>query len=571
MVTRDNINQQIKDILIHHNGNIRIADHPQLVKDATSLGISEQNLSQLITSIYNSIDWKVYEVIDERLSTILNNSGGVIGEGDVRLIVEEVKEQVKPENTVSYLIDKVKKLGLEPRDRFPLDWNSFKNAWMTEYAWKKNQDTAVIWLDEKAASLEQMGDISYRKIEETKYAIRNTNALPPLVTLITKNAARNEEYMEIIQGEADLEKRYLRVIYHLNPSLPFRFNGKEYVNITLLLNDACTSAPSFWALVTVFRKNHIHIWVHESGSPEVNKLLTERSELIDLLSFLYKIDSNYPFYLLNTKYDSPLALVEDARSSGKHWHDLANAIDHGTIGVWFKETGHDVVTQQKQIKDYMERSGLFTDEERRKTVVQGMINIINGAAPLPKIECSTTSVLLPALEAGKPFEQVITMKLINEGFVKTSVYLENAVPGITINTISAVFHSQENAFQHDVVLTINPLLLVKDKQYECSLVINSIFEKITIPVAVKTVFPKKAFGITLLKYAFFLALFFGVVRYLFGAIIPGSSDISSDLSYLSFTDPGRFPAAALLILVPFLLLIAGLYYLVVIIKKAEKI
>lgn len=569
MATKESITQQIKDILIDQHGDIRLFEHPQLVNDAAAIGMNERELNVLINDINSKIDWTIYNVIDEKLSTLLNNNGGIIWEKDAQEIANEVKDHLRTENTISYLIDKVKHFGLEPRDRFPLDWSSFKNAWMTEHAWKKTQETAVIWLEEQATSLEKMGEISYRKIEETKYAIRNTNALPPLVTLVTKNAARNEEYLQIIQEEPDLEKRYLKVLYHLNPSLPFRFRNKEYTDIRSLLAEACSSSDSFWSLATVFENQHLQIWLLESSSDDIKQLLTHKPALHDFLLFIYKIDNKYPFYLYDIRYDTPFALAEDARSSSEHWPDIATAIDDGTIGIWLKETGYDLEIKQQEINAYLQQAGQFDEEDRRRTMVQGLINFIIKEAPIPHVAVDIASISLLELEAGKPFQQVIMMSLPNEGFVKVDLRLDNAAPGMSINISNAFFHSQANNRNQAMVFTADPLQLIKNKQYTCSIVISSLFKTITIPVTIKTVFPKKAFAFQLMKYGFIMGFFWGMVRYLLSLLIPGSF---ARKGYLSFDiNSDAIPGILFLSIFILLLLIIGLLGSIAIIKKKEKI
>lgn len=569
MVTKESITHQIKEILINQHGNIRVTEHPQLMKDAATLGLNERELSVLINNINSSIDWKIYDEIDEKLSEVLTNSGGIMREKDALAIAHEVKDHLRTEHTISYLIDKIKTFGLEPRDRFPLDWSSFRNAWMTEHAWKKTQDTAVIWLEEHATSLEKMGEISYRKIEETKYAIRNANALPPLVTLVTKNAARNEEYLQIIQDEPDLEKRYLKVLYRLNPALPFRFRNKEYSNIRSLLDDACSSSDAFWSLAKVFEDHHLQIWLKESSGDEIQKFIAYRNGFHDFLWFVYKIDNKYPFYLGDLRYDTPLALAAEARASREHWIDIADRIDNGTIEIWLKETGYDFEKKHKGITTYIQQAGHFDDMDRKRTLVQGLINFIIKDAPSPKVEVNVPYISLLELEAGKPFQQSIMMSLSTEGFVKVNIRMENAVSGMSIDGTNAVFHSQDYNRNHALMFTVDPLLLIKNKQYECSIIISSLFETITIPVTIMTVFPKKAFVFQLVKYALIMSAFFGIVRFLLTLIVPGSF---AQNGFLSFDiNIGDIPGIMFFAILILLLLIIGLLSSVAIIKKSEKI
>lgn len=569
MITLENIRQQITAIMTRQHGDFKLPEHPQLIKDAAEIGMSQRDLSQLANSIAGNLDWKIYEVMDDMLTAALDNHRGVLRDSDVHKIIGQVKDKLAPESALSYLIDKVIKLGLKPRDRIIPDWASFKNPWMTDEAWRRAEETTVVWLDENASTLEKMGEISYRKIVETKHAIRNTNALPPLVTLITKNSSKNEEYVNIIQDEPDLAKRYLRVLYHLNPSLPYRFEDKEYTSILALLQDACATSLSFWSLATAYRNKHIHIWLQESGQ-DAQKHLTDQGELTDFLSFLYKIDGQFPFYLGDSKFDTPLSLAADARASNRHWAAIAEAFERGTIRAWLAGTDHAPYNQDiDDMKATTAQLGYFDAAESNKAMVQGFINSVDATAVKPHIVSSVKAISMPALEAGNAVTQVIDLRLANEGFVKATVYMNSAVPGVSIDTTAVIFHSQENNTLQTVTLTIHPLQLVKNKQYEFSIAIESLYENIEIPVIIKAVFPRKVFLLQLAKYALIFALFFGGIRFLMDMIAPTRFNSGAYIPYSISND--SVPFLALLVVVPLLLLVVGLLFATRLIKKYEKI
>jgi hypothetical protein len=570
MASVENLHLQIKDLLILNNGDVRITDHPHLVKDAAALQIDMRQLSHLINTIYNTINWKVYELIDQQLLDVVNNHG-IVTEKEANAIITHVQEELLSDNALSYIVGKLQKLGLKPRDSVQVDWTSFKNSWMTDDAWKKANETVVIWLGEKASTLEKLGEISFRKIEETKYAIKNTHALPPLITLLTKNSASHEEYAKIIQEETDLEKRYLRILYRLNPLLPFRFNGKEYQNIKALLDEACLSQQDFWNIVSVYKNGYLHIWVEET-SPNHKDKLTENKDANGFLTFLYKIDPGYPFFVQSVKYDSPALLAADARLTAARWFDISGALDNGGIHTWLNSLGkHEWLQQLAERKLLAERSGLYNDVERWKAAVQSLIDTAHEEPETPHIECNTQAIVFAELEAGKPVMQRINLQLLNEGFVKAGVHIENAAPGISVDKTNILLHSHEGITNTEITLTINPVHLVKDEVYKMKIVIQSIYQQIQIPLMVKAVFPKKAFVTQLVKYAVMVAAFFGLLRVLLQQILHTPGDASS-LTYLSFNlSENPLPFNPLAVLFPLALLVALTYYSVRVIKKLEKI
>lgn len=570
MISAEGLQQQIKELLILHNGNVRMADHPLLIKDARDLNIDARQLSHMVNDIYKSINWSAVELIDQKLLEAINNNAGIIKEKDANAILDEVKNDVDLQQATSYMISKLQKLGLQPRDRIPLEWTSFRNPWMTEEAWKKVNETSVYWLDEKVSTLERMGEISFTKIEETKYAIKNTHALPPLVTVLTRSSSAHEQYARIIQEERDLQNRYLRVIYRLNPSLPFRFKGQEYKDITALLSNACSSAQGFRNIIESYRNGHIHIWIEESY-PDHKLKLTVDNSLNGFLTFLYKMDPAYPFYINNNKYNSPAELVAEARRTIRPWQDIAIAIDNGNIYTWLRGLGkHNWIADMEASTLSVQSSGLYTPEEFWKASVQTLVNTIEAAAGSPLIESDTTEISLPALEAGVPVQFTIQLKLAGEGFVKAGIRVENEIPAISLSKTHCLFHSQENSISDEVTLTIDPVQLIKDEVYEFRVIIHTIFQEIEIPVSVKAVFPRKAFFFQLAKYAAILAIFFGCVRWMLDQMMSPRLHLPN-ANYMSGTDISEISLNPLAVIFPFTVLIAGLLCSFRIIKKLERL
>ncbi len=115
---------------------------------------------------------------------------------------------------------------------------------MTDLVWEDYKESLieVEWLGKKANSLSKLGDISFDNKDDAKYFLRNGNYLPGLVTALTKSATKADEFARIIEEEFDSEKRYLKILYKLNPNLPFRFEDELFTDVSVLLQKACETS-----------------------------------------------------------------------------------------------------------------------------------------------------------------------------------------------------------------------------------------------------------------------------------------------------------------------------------------
>jgi hypothetical protein len=412
-----------------------------------------------------------------------------------------------------------------------------------------------------------MGEISYRKIEETKHAIRHTFALPPLVTSITRDSSRYEDYVKIIEGEKDLEKRYLRILYRLNPFLPFRFNKKEYKNIDELLDDACTAAASFWSLFEVYKLEHIHIWVKE-GSPTSSQKLTADTGLNDFLTFLYRMNNKYPFFVKNHKFENPELLIAEIKTSNKLWANIAGAMSKGNIQAWFAETGKTCWNNSMEKGNTaVQKSALYSNDEFWKASVQVLINVVTQETPL--IEPGTSAISLVDIEAGSPLSEIIELNLTKGEFVKAGVTIKNLPPGFTADATTLAFDRLEQITQNQLNITIDPTQLIRNQDYKPIIIIQTLYQTIEIPLFIRVVFPKRAVLFQLGKYAVIFSIFLGLARFILAQMISYKSSLSLE-SYIPFNSPpADLPFDAFGILVPFVFLVAGFYYSRKIIEKLE--
>src|SRR4051812_15406190 len=381
----ESLDDQIKDAILVNGGDIDIADYPYIIKEAEEQGISRPELARRIRKVYESIDWRPYNKIDKLLEPVILK--GSITEKEVDAIVKESELDLQRPKVENYILANIRKRGFLPREKNAFEYDSFKNRWMTEEAWIRyeREKTAVVWLDEPAHSLEEMGDISLRKPEDAKYFLRNTNYLVPLVTLLTKSPSKADEFSRIIENEPNLDKRYLKVLYHLNKDLPFRLNNEDFATIKDLFARTATDYSLFTTAAEQYSKGHIHIWVNETDAINADKL-TGGYDYNSFLKFIYKINSYHPFYLDALRFDTPELLVEQAQSDATLWSKIAHATANGEIQVWLAGIGREewVIAYDTHLQT-INKYAIYTDEEKQLAAVQSLIQLVNPNAPYPTI------------------------------------------------------------------------------------------------------------------------------------------------------------------------------------------
>lgn len=561
----------IRESLINNYWDINIYDYPDLIQEAKRLGLDERQLNQKVIEIDSSIDKRPYALIDKAMEEPI--STGMVQDKDVRKAMEVLEGKLAEPVVVRYLINKIKRHRFEPRNRVPLDWSSFRNPWMTIEAWKKFQENhlEVEWLGEKARTLEEMGEISFRKKEDAQYYFRNSNTLPSLVTLITKNASKADGFSKIIDAEPDVEARYLNIVYCLNPSLPFRFRGEMFRSIGDLINAAFRSPEAFWALASMYSNRYIHIWLKEINADAKIHLTTER-DTNGFLTFIYRLNSQYPFYLEQKRFDTPASLASEARINAGIWPEMATAIENGNLRTWFNGIGQQAWnTRLESDMSPIVKSELYSYDDKRLASVQTLIGIVDPTVNKPAVEGMPPAISSLTIEASKPMNLPVKVRMVNDGFLKMGISLDQHIEGVAIDRNAIGFYSQAGKTEELLHISIDPMKLTKGKTYRFNMLLVSVYNTTRIPVEIRAVFPKKAFLMHLVKYGVFGALFFGLISFLVQNLAI-SIPISTDTNYLDFDRDGwNLPPEYFVYIFPLVLLVGGLIFSVFLIRKIEKI
>ncbi|MCE7041622.1 hypothetical protein [Dyadobacter sp. CY312] len=516
MASIESLKQQLKDLLILNHGDIKITEYPNLVSDGRELDFNLGQLNQLIQQVYSEIDWRPYEIINTKLELIFRK--GILTTEQFEEIALLVGDSVNRNIITQYVIAELKKRDFKPREINHADPLSIQNKWMTDLVWLDYKESLieVEWLGEKANSLSKLGDISFNNKDDAKYFLRNGNYLPGLVTALTKSASKADEFARIIEEEFDSEKRYLRILYKLNPRLPFRFEDELYTEVPALLQKACETPKGYEALKEIYSKGILHIWIRESD-PGIALNLSNQYDLNSFLRFLYKTDASLPFFIKNLRFLTPEALSNYAKTDFSIWPDVAESMAARNIHEWFsgigKETWNDQIAASYE---FISNATYYSEGEIRLGMVQALFHIINIFSNKPKLVADQEKIQLLAIDGGLTVNHTINISLKDDGYTKAKVYFKFTKEGISLNKDILEFNNLEGKLSENFDIIIDTFLLQKEELYHLELVISSVYEDIVIPVDIKVVFPKKAYITKLVLYGFLTACYFGAFRFLLG-------------------------------------------------------
>jgi hypothetical protein len=516
MASLESLRQQLRDLLILNHGDIKITEFPNLLSEGRELDLNLGQLNQLIQQIYSETDWRPYELINAKLELVFRK--GILTADQFEEIVFLVRDSVNRNIVEQYVIAELGKRNFKPREVNHADPLSILNKWMTDSIWLEYKESLieVEWLGERANTLGKLGDISFNNKDDAKYFLRNGNYLPGLVTALTKSASRADEFAKIIEEEFDSEKRYLRILYKLNPRLPFRFEDELYTDVSFLLQQACETPKGYEALLETYRKGNLQIWIQESD-PLVARNLSTQFDLKSFLQFLYKTDPDLPFFIDNQRFATPEALADYAKKDFSIWPAIAESMAAKHIQEWF--TGRGKEDWNDQIADsyaFIQHTGYYSEREIRVGMVQALFHIINLLSDKPRLQIDQDKVQLLSINGGVTVNHRIIINLKNEGYVKAKVYFKFIKEGISLSKDILEFNNLEGKLSANIDIIINTFLLQKEELYHLELVVSSVYEDIVIPVDIKVIFPKKAYITKLALYGFLTACYFGIFRFLFG-------------------------------------------------------
>lgn len=375
-------------------------------------------------------------------------------------------------------------------------------------------------------------------------------------------------YASLYKGEQNQEKRYLKIVYHLNPKLPYRLGNKKYATLESIFEDAFEDKSLYDKLYNDFVAGKLAIWLDEVHAEHAGKISGGKS-YNSFLRFVYKVDPAYPFYLGRELYANPHEIVLKAQKDLAFRKQLFEAVNSEQLFTWFDCIGRsDWQLQYQSEADKLAKKQL-TGDDLIYASIHKLIRIIDPEIPAPKIKLSEKELIYTSLEASKPLTVPLKVELVNTGFVTVAITADTAIPGTGITQTNATFFDLTNAKELSFSLQVNPLVLTKDKLYSFHINVTTDYESLSIPVKLKAVFPLKTFLIYIGKYAAIGFVLLAGIRFALQSFTKSSEWLYPELivTDLEASLPEFYPAFLFLFLL-LCVLVAVTYPLI---KKTEKI
>lgn len=382
--------------------------------------------------------------------------------------------------------------------------------------------TFVKIFGETLHSLQRLGAVLFEDADRAKIYFDDVTFLKAHVDHL-EDADRSIAYTLLYQSERDPESRYLKVCYQLNPALPYRIGGELFASLKDLFAAGFRSRPLMDHIYRHYCEGKLHVWL-AAREPEKYFPVPESPTVLSFLSLIYGIDGQYPFYIGAVLFHSPAELVQRAEVDLSFWKKLITRADNGQLFVWFDALGHpEWRGKYQKAAEKLELNKTVLQDDRDLSLVQKLLLIIDPETSRPLIELSEMKIELPELQAARPVEVPVTLRLKTKGFVRVRVDLSSPFEGIWLDTTDINLFDLSDQRQVTVTLHIDPQQITKNAMYESDLRMVTDYETLTIPISLKAVFPLRTYLLYLAKYALFGGLFLGVLRWLIsaGTDLPG--------------------------------------------------
>lgn len=422
--------------------------------------------------------------------------------------------------------------------------------------------------DQEIKSLSKLGEVLFfNRIKALRYLEDHIFLKENINYLSNQNVDLTMGLLDTYNTERDPEKRFLKITYQLNKSLPFTIGDEHFITINDLLQKGWHNYDFFEAIYNRFAAGHLQLWINQCF-PELIVYLPKERSFKDFLYFIYSFNPEFPFYIGRELFLTPEDIVLRAKKESTFWPILLKSIQDEHLFTWLERTGRNNI-----IVAYQAQTKFLIDHEKNQHdlscgLIQKLIEIIQPNIELPRLIISVEQLNFLGIES-KPLFQPITISLNNTGFVKAIVSLDQKIEGIEIEQGYVSFFDLEHANDITLHLNIDPLKLIKNRLYNINLNIKTNYQLLNIPISIKTVFPIKTFSLYLLKYALFTSVFFGFIRVLISAAYGSGNWLEPEIawSHISAQVPSNHLAYMAIFIIAFIIP----FWLWLKIKKIEKI
>lgn len=361
-----------------------------------------------------------------------------------------------------------------------------------------------------ATTINEIGSILFEDPAESKKLIKRE--------LLHKAIAQKDVVLactiEDLAKENDIDIAFLKIIYTLNPSLPFAFTTEKYAKtVQELCRLAFENEQTLKLYKEHFKKGYIETWLNATNTDAHQHFLKIRNnaENIDLaiLEFLYTFDPSLPYRFAGSIFvNTPDELCTAIDTNKETWAAGVKELFDSSILIWLK-----MIQQQAIVAEWDRAKDSFKSQP--DVGLEHFLHLLDQSLAHTNISTNQISIRYPKIQSGRIVKTEIVFRNETRGCVSAYLSFSRSFPGISISPGSVLINNAAGVSQGVVSLEIDTSVLLKGVHYETSLhVFTSGQQEIDIPVSFKIVFPKNAFWSVVAKYSMLIATFFVLTRLL---------------------------------------------------------
>ena len=446
---------------------------------------------------------------------------GVASKEEINFCLEQGSRHDLSENEIAAIIKrKFDELGITPEGSISGETLVKQlvsvQHWMTKL---KHEEAERIRKDREAlkvqilkgkfaTTIEEIGTILFDDPAEAKEIIKE-DLLKGVVA--QKDVVLARDIAAITKSEKDINLAFCKIVYKLNPSLPYTFMGRDFTSITELCVQIFANKQTIKQGREDLQKGYIEAWLKETNTKAHSLFLIIRdaAENLDLalLSFIYTFAPHLPYRLADSYVISnPAQFSEVINNNMQYWQAAKTEIFNSAISTWLRiAQKSDVPNHWDQVK---ERFIAHQD-----IGVECFLRILDNKLEQPHLEVNNSKVNYPAIQSGQVIKTTVVVTNTTRGYIEGYSVLTKEVPGVSLSSSGFSINNASGQNQFAIQLTIDSTNLLKGVAYQTTIQIKTTEQQeLFIPVSFNIVFPKNSFLKQTALYAGIGALFFALIR-----------------------------------------------------------
>jgi len=253
--------------------------------------------------------------------------------------------------------------------------------------------------DEKVVNLAQLGKVLFQNPLKAENYLRDDSSLKADVNYLTNNDVnKNFKVLKIYKSESDATKRYLKLIYYLDPSLPYRVGNSAPATIGELLKISFQNYERYKQVAEDFANGLLQIWLKQTNQADLTAA-PGGNNYLSFLYFIYSCDATYPFYLNTELFATPAQLAKKAAQEDYLNEAIVNIDNSDALLIWL-----DAVEGLTKTIAYGSPDSAYQDISAKNLItdINYVRNIINVTSPANKNEPILSTGIAEPVQTSTP-------------------------------------------------------------------------------------------------------------------------------------------------------------------------